>query len=657
MSVASTTCLAETESLRLVKVSDSHVDPNSSSAWIAFENVFFSGVGPVAVVHNNPRIVGHNLYAADLVRAPGGATAKWTCFCGGWEKPGQVHDRIYACESQSEDPTQGWSDVRVIIDHGEYRHVNDPSVLIDDSGRHHMLYTAARNATDPKAGTFFRDWVNYSSSPDGVNWTPSAGAESTEITISDPDSLAPGVLTSIARPALVKTKPGWSMWFDGRTNQKRDDESLHSYLARSTGPTPVDFRIVHRYPDINGMPGFFEPDVELQLDGTYLAVVQRGFRDLWYATSSDGIHFTFAGPVLQIGNPYIDRERISNPGLIYDQVSAKNSGVAFGMADPTLMNHDIGFAANQYIVKVRSPAGTVSSAPVWHTFASSKTEHAQRLSVFQFRNFDLARVIDPQTGKILLEQDFSRARAGDVWQLQLISSSDRTGNRCNSGIPSSDLKPIRICLIGDSTVATYDHPPKDRPDLTGWGQVFGKSFCDKVTVLNYAVSGRSSKSFLREGLWQPVLEARPDFVFIQFGHNDESGKGDRSTDPNGEYRANLRRYVHESRDAGATPILVTPVARRKFRDDQPPNDTELHLYAAATREVGRETKTLVVDLHAASIAKYRELGDRGSADFSPSPTDRTHFSQTGALEIAELVTSALRKQSPELGQYLLDPSR
>ncbi len=209
---------------------------------------------------------------------------------------------------------------------------------------------------------------------------------------------------------------------------------------------------------------------------------------------------------------------------------------------------------------------------------------------------------------------------------------------------------IRVALIGDSTVASYKQPPADRPDLTGWGQVLHEFFTDKVQVLNHAASGRSSKSFLREGRWTPVLKAKPDFVFIQFGHNDQPGKGDRATDPQGDFQDNLRRYIREARAAGATPILVTPVARRTFRNGSPV--TTLQPYADAMLQVGKETKTSVVDLHAASVALFGKLGDKGSADLSASKSDRTHFSRKGGLAMAKLVADALPKAAPELAKCL-----
>ena len=130
--------------------------------------------------------------------------------------------------------------------------------------------------------------------------------------------------------------------------------------------------------------------------------------------------------------------------------------------------------------------------------------------------------------------------------------------------PGQNLPPIKIALIGDSTVASYPKPPADRPSLTGWGQVFGLYFHESVEIRNHAVSGRSSKSFLAEGRWEPVLAEKPDYVFIQFGHNDQPGKGDRTTDPGGDFQDNLRKYIDDcprdrqrarSGDAGRPPHL------------------------------------------------------------------------------------------------------
>jgi lysophospholipase L1-like esterase len=222
---------------------------------------------------------------------------------------------------------------------------------------------------------------------------------------------------------------------------------------------------------------------------------------------------------------------------------------------------------------------------------------------------------------------------------------------------TEQLAPVRIALVGDSTVASYPKPPADRPSLTGWGQVFDEFFSDRVAVLNHAVSGHSSKSFIREGLWQKTLGAKPDYVFIQFGHNDQPGKGERSTDVNTEYQDYLRQYVKDARAIGAKPVLVTSVARRTFQDGQP--HTTLQPYADAMQKVGQELNVPVIDLHAASLALLAELGDAGSADLSPSAADRSHFSRKGARTMAKLVAQGLPQVVPALRPYLVDisPSR
>lgn len=216
--------------------------------------------------------------------------------------------------------------------------------------------------------------------------------------------------------------------------------------------------------------------------------------------------------------------------------------------------------------------------------------------------------------------------------------------------PTPKNAKLRIVLAGDSTVASFPKPPVDRPTLTGWGQVFGEFFTDDVEVVNHARSGTSSKSFRSAGLWDRVLAERGDYVFIQFGHNDGPGKGDRATDPQTDFRDNLRRFIDEVRAAGGKPVLVTSVARRTFVDGKIAGSLGPHV--EATVAVGREKQVPVVDLNAASEALFNRLGDEGSADFSPNATDRTHFSRSGALKIAGLVAAALPKEVPELKPYL-----
>jgi len=213
---------------------------------------------------------------------------------------------------------------------------------------------------------------------------------------------------------------------------------------------------------------------------------------------------------------------------------------------------------------------------------------------------------------------------------------------------------IQILLIGDSTVATYTKRPKDRPDLTGWGQVFGEFFNADVTILNRAASGRSSKSFIKEGRWKKAVAEKANYLLIQFGHNDCPGKGDRTTDPATDYQEYLRQYIDEARAVNINPILVTPVTRRRFQNGM--IRTTLRPYADAMLKVGREKNVPVIDLHQKSVALFNKLGDEKSAYFSPKPDDRTHFTSNGAREIARLIAEEIPRAVPALKPYLKQPA-
>jgi lysophospholipase L1-like esterase len=206
-------------------------------------------------------------------------------------------------------------------------------------------------------------------------------------------------------------------------------------------------------------------------------------------------------------------------------------------------------------------------------------------------------------------------------------------------------KPIVVVLVGDSTVAEY--APQDK--LRGWGQIMPEFFNDDVTVRNFAKNGRSSKSFIKEGLWDEALAGGADYVMIQFGHNDCPGKEERTTDPDGDYRDYLRKYIEDSRRIGAEPILITSVERRNFGRD---GKIELTLdrYAAAMKETGEKENVAVIDLHTRSVEFYESLGEEGSNYMNLN--DRTHFTEEGARSITRLIVEELGKKAPQLSKHL-----
>ncbi|MCC5834505.1 MAG: rhamnogalacturonan acetylesterase [Opitutales bacterium] len=222
----------------------------------------------------------------------------------------------------------------------------------------------------------------------------------------------------------------------------------------------------------------------------------------------------------------------------------------------------------------------------------------------------------------------------------------------------------RIVLVGDSTMASG----------SGWGDAFGELLVDGVEFKNLAMGGRSSKSFRDEGRWDEVLELKPDWVLLQFGHNDEPGKGPAlETDAETTFRENLKRYVEEIRALGGEVVLLTPMVRRNFGPDgridpnqlQPYWNASLgkhipdHMadYATATRAVASELNVLLIDLHIKSIELANECGPEravvlGPENRNPEQPDNTHLSSRGGVVIADLVAQAIRLKVPELAPLI-----
>jgi len=201
---------------------------------------------------------------------------------------------------------------------------------------------------------------------------------------------------------------------------------------------------------------------------------------------------------------------------------------------------------------------------------------------------------------------------------------------------------VKIALVGDSTVAKS----------SGWGTAFTERFNEKVQVKNFAVGGRSSKSWYDEKRLPAALAYKPDYVLIQFGHNGQPGKGPaRETDPATTYRDFLKLYINEFRKAGAKPVIISSVTRRRF-DEKGQLYTTLMPWAVAAGEVAAEMKVPFVDLHKASTNLHNRIGQEVSMTFNYKEGDLTHFSPKGAEVISGLVVQDLTNTVKELGQYL-----
>jgi pectinesterase len=203
---------------------------------------------------------------------------------------------------------------------------------------------------------------------------------------------------------------------------------------------------------------------------------------------------------------------------------------------------------------------------------------------------------------------------------------------------------IRVILVGDSTMAAR----------TGYGDALCALFTPDVTCINLARGGRSSKSFRADGSWDRVkalLVERPDnrdtYVLIQFGHNDQPGKAERSTDLATEFPANITRYADEVRRTGARPVLVTPLTRRTFRDGVLAED--LVPWANATRSVARLRQLPLLDLNTESMLAVSRMGEAEADTLAKEGEfDHTHLGVKGAAYFSRIVARELAEALPML---------
>ncbi len=252
-----------------------------------------------------------------------------------------------------------------------------------------------------------------------------------------------------------------------------------------------------------------------------------------------------------------------------------------------------------------------------------------------------------------------------------------------------DKRPVRVYMVGDSTMANKDTTDGKRE--RGWGMMLHEYFDEDVIIDNHAVNGRSTKSFIDEGRWQKVCDQlHPgDYVIIQFGHNDEK-KNDpkRYTEAGGSFDDNLRKFINDTKQKGATPILLNSVARRNFNapsnkviDDEGLRDKAFEggedlkgggdtlidthgAYRDVPRQIAKELNAPFIDANKITSALEQGLGVEGSKKlhmiylpgeckaYPNGRQDNTHYNQIGARIVAGLMAIEIGKQVPELKRHL-----
>ena len=230
----------------------------------------------------------------------------------------------------------------------------------------------------------------------------------------------------------------------------------------------------------------------------------------------------------------------------------------------------------------------------------------------------------------------------------------------------SQNKKTTIYLVGDSTMCLYDD---SRFPQAGWGMAFAHFFNHNVQLENLAKGGRSSKSFLDENRWQPIVDSLKsgDFVLIQFGHNDSANSKDhpnRYASPD-DYKKYMGKYISETRSKNASIILITPVTQRKY-DENGELIKSHEVYCDTVLELGKTYNVPVIDLNTKSHELVENLGTEFSKNlymiFEPGEIpqfpkgleDNTHFNEFGARKMAQIVLHEIIAQQLELANYILE---
>ena len=218
-----------------------------------------------------------------------------------------------------------------------------------------------------------------------------------------------------------------------------------------------------------------------------------------------------------------------------------------------------------------------------------------------------------------------------------------------------------IFLAGNSTVVNQEYEP-----WASWGQMIPRFLDTDVVVANHAESGLALSSFLSSKRLDKVLSvAKPgDYLFIEFGHNDQKEKGEKAGAYNG-YTERMKHFVEAFRKAGGTPVIVTSTARRKFGDNGKLENT-LGEYPNAARKVAAELNVPLIDLNKMTTTFYETLGVEGSKKAlvhyaansfpgQPEPLqDNTHFNTYGAYQIAKMILQGVRDNKLPIAQHIID---
>jgi lysophospholipase L1-like esterase len=310
-----------------------------------------------------------------------------------------------------------------------------------------------------------------------------------------------------------------------------------------------------------------------------------------------------------------------------------------------------------YRVKVVLGGEQPSTTTVW---AEARRLMLERVSVKA--NGSVARTFDTNVRVPEIAGDAShrvKLKPREIGNLDWDNKLTLEFNGDHPSFRSITIEPIHettVYLAGDSTVVDQDVEP-----WAAWGQMLPRFFRPGVVIANHAESGETIKSFVSEQRFAKVMSLiQPgDYLFIQFGHNDQKP----GAVPLDDYKKLLVDYIEKTRAKGATPVLVTSMNRRTFDADGKITNS-LAGYPDAVREIAAAQQVALIDLNAMSKTLFETMGPEGTlkafmhypANAFPNQTqaisDDTHFNKYGAYELASCVVYGIRADKLPIAKLL-----
>ncbi len=386
-------------------------------------------------------------------------------------------------------------------------------------------------------------------------------------------------------------------------------------------------------------------------------------------TAQTSFKFDFGSGAVQKGFIKVDDKTLYSKGLGYGfDFTAAPTAVQFGKdalkGDACVSDHGFYFSIDvpegNYRVKLLLGNGTKPSLTTVRgesrrlfieKLATKKGEFKEVVFTTNVRYIEI-----DSTEKVRIKE---REKSKANWDHKLtIEFNDAAPSVCAMEVERvEDAATVFLC--GNSTVVDQDNEP-----WCGWGQMVPRFFDENVCIANYAESGEAANSFASAGRLKKILtKIKPgDYVFVEFGHNDQKQKGP-NDGPWASYTTNMKRYITETRAKGGIPVLVTSMHRRNFDDNGKINNT-LGEYPDAVRKLASEENVALIDLNAMSKILYEAWGPEESvkafvhypANTFPNQAkalaDNTHFNSYGGYELAKCILEGVKKVLPELAAHI-----